>query len=155
MLAALVLALVVPTYGPMPQPSPTPPAVLHMPTAANVATIVNSGSTNTAGYRLTVNENGTVALVQGDVTLKKHVAPEIVTRFFADLRAAAPVDAIPAAMCMKSASFGTTTRVLYRGKVSPDVSCPSPSPLGRALAVDAQSLAGAAGVSMMPRSLQR
>ncbi len=153
MLAALVLALVVPTYGPVPQPSPTPPPVLRLPTAPNVAVIVNSGSTNTAGYQLTVDEDGTVALVQGDVTLKKRVSMQLVMRFFADLRAAGPVDKIPAAMCMKSASFGTATRVLYRGKTSPDVSCPSPSEQGRMLEVDAQSLADAAGVSILPRAL--
>ena len=59
MLAALALALALPTYGPIPQPSPTPPPVLKVPTAPNVALIVNSGSTNTAGYQLTVTEDGT------------------------------------------------------------------------------------------------
>jgi|SRR5579884_1020929 len=152
MLAALALALAVPTYGPVPQASPTPVVVLRVPTAPTVAMVVNSGSTNTAGYQLTVNEDGTTALAQGDVTLRKQIPAALVTRFFADLRAAGPVDKLPAATCMKSASFGTTTHVLYRGKTSPDLSCPSASPQARALAVDAQSLADAAGVSMLPRA---
>src|SRR5581483_1779688 len=116
---ALALALAVPTYGPVPQASASPPTVLRVPTAANVAMIVNSGSTNTAGYQLTVNEDGTAALVQGDVTLKKQIPALLVRRFFDDLRAAGPVDALQAGACMKSASFGTTTRILYRGKTSP------------------------------------
>ncbi|HZO93974.1 MAG TPA: hypothetical protein VFB22_09380 [Candidatus Baltobacteraceae bacterium] len=149
---ALALALAVPTYGPVPQASASPPTVLRVPTAANVAMIVNSGSTNTAGYQLTVNEDGTAALVQGDVTLKKQIPALLVRRFFDDLRAAGPVDALQAGACMKSASFGTTTRILYRGKTSPDVSCPSPSAQTRALAVDAHSLADAAGVSILPRA---
>jgi hypothetical protein len=155
MLPALVLALALPTYGPVPQPSASAPAVLRIPTAPNVALIVNSGSTNTAGYQLTVFEDGTTALVQGDVTLRKRAPAQLVARFFADVRAAGPLDAIPAGMCMKSASFGTTTRVMYRGKTSPDISCPSPSAQARALAVDVQSLADAAGVSIVPRQLNR
>jgi hypothetical protein len=51
---------------------------------------------------------------------------------------------------MKSASFGTSMVIVYRGKTSPDISCPGTS---RALQQDALALADAAGVSLMARPL--
>ena len=56
------------------------------------ALIVNSGSTNRAGYRLRVYANGWTALQQGDVPVRKRVPAALVERFFADLKAAAPLD---------------------------------------------------------------
>jgi len=149
MLVALLLALAIPTYGPMPAPSPSAPGYLRVPNVATEALIVDSGSTNRAAYRLRVSADGTTALQQGDVPIQKHVAAALVNRFFADLRAAGPLDQLSAARCMKSASFGSTTQIGYLGKMSPDVTCPG-SPAMRTLEVDAQALADAAGVSMMP-----
>jgi hypothetical protein len=155
--ALLALAFALPTYGPVPDPSgsPTPvPAYLRVPAGGEEALIVNSGSTNRAGYRLRVYADGTTALQQGDVPLRKHVSPQLVKRFFGDLNAAGPLDQIPVAHCMKSVSFGSSTQIAYRGKMSPDLTCPSPSAAARALAVDADALAQAAGVSMLPRPLK-
>lgn len=159
MIAALLasLAFALPTYGPIPEPSgsPSPPAtLLRVPTAENEALIVDSGSTNRAGYRLRVTADGWTALQQGDVPLRKRVSADLVARFFADLRAAGPLDRLRTAHCMKSASFGTTTQIGYRGKLSPDVSCPGTSAAARALSVDATALADAAGVSMLPRPVR-
>jgi hypothetical protein len=55
MLFALLLALAIPTSGPVPAPTPSAPAYLRVPTAPGEALIVNSGSTNRAGYRLRVH----------------------------------------------------------------------------------------------------
>ncbi|HEX3549743.1 MAG TPA: hypothetical protein VHT53_05175 [Candidatus Elarobacter sp.] len=154
MLHALVLLAAIPTYGPIPAASGSPspvPAYLRVPTTAGEALIVDSGSTNRAGYRLRVYADGTTALQQGDVPIRKHVSETLVKRFFADLEAAGPLDRLPAGTCMKSASFGSVTRVGYRGALSPDVTCPSSSTAERALAVDVTALASAAGVSMLPR----
>jgi hypothetical protein len=154
MLAALVfvLALAVPTYGPVPVPSESPPVPgARIPTGPDEALIVNSGSTNRAGYRLRVYADGTTALQQGDVSLRKRVSLTLVQRFFGDLRAAGALDALPRGSCMKSTSFGSSTYVGYRGTMSPDVSCPSGSTAARALAVDADALAAAAGVSLLVR----
>jgi hypothetical protein len=52
---------------------------------------------------------------------------------------------------MKSSSFGSTTQIGYLGKMSPDVSCPG-GPAMRKLQIDAEALADAAGVSMLPRA---
>ena len=153
MLLALVLAFAVPTYGPIPDPSGSPsppPAYLRVPVTDGEALIVDSGSTNRAGYRLRVYATGWTALQQGDVPIKKRVSAALVKRFFADLRAAGPLDRIAVMRCMKSVSFGSSMQIGYRGKLSPDLSCPSASSRARALAVDAAALAEAAGVSMLP-----
>lgn len=155
MLLALILAAI-PTYGPMPSVSPAPPpAYLRVPTSGDEALIVNSGSTNSAGYRLRVYASGWTALQQGDVAVKKRVAAALIARFFADLNAAGPLDRLPTARCMKSVSFGSSTQVGYRGKMSPDLSCPSSAPAVRALAIDTSALADAAGVSMLPVTVPR
>jgi hypothetical protein len=149
MLLALLLALAIPTYGPIPAPTSSAPAYLRVPTVATEALIVDSGSTNRAGYRLRVSADGTTALQQGDVPIKKHVSAALVNRFFADLKAAGPLDRLTAARCMKSTSFGSATQVGYLGKMSPDLTCPGTAAM-RTLEVDAQALADAAGVTMMP-----
>jgi hypothetical protein len=150
MLLALVLA-VIPTYGPLPSASPAPPAAyLRVPVTGGEALIVDSGSTNRAGYRLRVYASGWSALQQGDVAIKKHLPVELVKRFFADLNAAGPLDRLPTARCMKSISFGSSTRVAYRDKMSPDLACPSSAPAVRALAIDVSAVTAAAGVSMIP-----
>jgi len=157
MLLALILAFAVPTYGPVADPSGSPappPASLRVPVTAGEALIVDSGSTNRAGYRLRVYADGWTALQQGDVPIRKRVSASLVKRFFADLRAAGPLDRISVMRCMKSISFGSAMQIGYRGKLSPDLSCPSSSNAGRALAIDAAALASAAGVSMLPRPLK-
>jgi hypothetical protein len=149
-----LLAFAIPTYGPMPAPSPTPPAAyLRVPTVPGEALIVDSGSTNRAGYRLRVYADGWTALQQGDVAARKRVPAALVARFFADLRAAGPLDALPAVHCMKSVSFGSSRSIGYRGKMSPDLTCPSRSAAARTLDVDTDALADAAGVSLLPRPL--
>ncbi|HZW52489.1 MAG TPA: hypothetical protein VFF00_00580, partial [Candidatus Elarobacter sp.] len=108
--ALLALVFALPTYGPVPEPSgsPTPPPTyLRVPTVPGEALIVDSGSTNRAGYRLRVYADGTTALQQGDVPLRKRVSPELVKRFFGDLNAAGPLDRLTVMHCMKSMSFGS------------------------------------------------
>lgn len=153
MLLALLLAFAIPTYGPMPADSPAPPpAYLRVSDSAAEALIIDSGSTNREGYRLRVYATGWTALQQGDVPVKKRVPAALVKRFFADLEAAGPVDRIPVMRCMKSVSFGSSMQIGYRGKLSPDLTCPTSSSPGRALEVDAGALAQAAGVTMLPRT---
>ena len=156
MIHALLLAVALPTYGPIAQPSPSgnPVPGMRVPVAAGEALIVNSGSTNRAGYRLRVYDTGWTSLQQGDIPLRKRVSLALVKRFFADLRAAGPLDELQVARCMKSMSFGSSTQIAYRGKTSPDVSCGGTSQAVRALEADAIALADAAGVSMLPRTVR-
>jgi hypothetical protein len=113
--------------------------------------IVNSGSTNFQGFSLSLSEDGEAKLKQGNSTSRRYLPQTFAARLFADLRAAGALDALPSSRCMKSASFGATTRILYRGKTSPDISCPSPNPLLRRLAIDVMSVLEAANISTIPR----
>jgi predicted GNAT family acetyltransferase len=140
-----------PLYGPVNQPPAALPAGVKMPTSANVALIVRSSSTNTAGYRLWVFTDGRTRLEQGSLPLNGHVSKQLVERFFTDLAATGPVDGITARRCMKSMSFGTSLTIAYRGRVSPDLSCPGTA---RALETDALSLADAAGVTLVSRPMR-
>jgi hypothetical protein len=123
---------------------------VRMPNATT-ACIVNSGSTNTLGFTLTLAENGAATLEQGNSTQQKQLSTAIVGRFFAALRGSGPLDALPATQCIKSASFGTTTRIFYGGKASPDISCLSPNPLVQELASEATALLVAAGAKVVLR----
>ncbi len=116
------------------------------------AVIVNSGSTNSAGYKIVLSSNG-----KATVTAQSHsgtpsgavksftVANATATRFFADLAAArsAKLATVP---CMKSASFGTSTRVTWQGWVSSDLECPANGPVGEALVKDLEAIRQAAGI---------
>jgi hypothetical protein len=121
------------------------------PLDATHAVIVNSGSTNFQGFSLIVSQDGEAKLKQGDSTSQTDLPQTLTTRLFADLRAAGALDALPASRCMKSASFGTTTRIFYRGKASPDISCSSPNPLLGRLAIDVMSILDAANINSIPR----
>ena len=155
MLHAALLALAVsalPTYGPIPAPSDAP-LPFPVPTGANEALIVNSGSTNTQGYRIFVRSDGSVslALALGDgAGAPRRVAKTLVTRFLGDLRAAGNLAKLAGRPCVKSVSFGSSTRVSYRGMTSPDLSCPA-SVRARALSIDAAAIAnGGGGVTSLP-----
>jgi hypothetical protein len=165
MLSAVVLAFALaqaaPSESPLPATSPAPAAsaLPQRPSSAaavttasdpSLAVIVNSGSTNAAGYVLRVRANGWTTLEQAGATRHKRVDGALAARFLADLRAAGPLDALPRALCMKSVSFGSVTTVSYRGARSPDVSCPGSSAVETTLGADVDALRDAAGVSSRP-----
>jgi len=130
---ALLLALVLlPSPAALPSPTPTLNAV-----------IVNSGSTNLAGYRIEVAPDGHALVTQGTATRSVTIAAQLATQLYADLAAAGPLDALPTQPCMKSASFGSRTTLAYKTKTSADLQCGQLSPAGRALAADAAAIAQA------------
>lgn len=103
-------------------------------TQKRTAEIVNSGSTNFAGYRIVVHETGHVKYVPGkgraamgmpDKETETDIPADLAKKFFADLQQAAPLSKLPVPHCMKSASFGTVTTVKMGGQQSPDLSCSS------------------------------
>jgi hypothetical protein len=114
------------------------------------ATIVNSGSTNTMGYTIEVRSDGT-----GSVTIQRgsaktfHLANGVDVKFFADL-AAARATLTPAGGCIKSASFGTSTRIAWQGWTSPDLECPAPNAKLSALIDDLHLIRQAAGIGAPP-----
>lgn len=102
--------------------------------ATDSALIINSGSTNTAGFRIEVSQSGdatyTPAARRGgqlpeaqNKPATRQVPSAAVKKFFADIEAAKPLTSLPRGACMKSASFGTTLVVQYEGQTTPDLSC--------------------------------
>lgn len=92
--------------------------------------IRNSGSTNAPGYTIKVWSDGSTWAVHSGRTgspqgtpVTGHVPESLAREFIEDAREARAKHA-PAARCMKSASFGSVTTVLYHGWTSPDIQCP-------------------------------
>lgn len=95
--------------------------------------IVNSGSTNRAGFRIVVDRSGNAEFTatprrlgpqqEQAAPIRKTVARALIDRFYADLTTAKPFSSLPAAHCMKSASFGSVLRVDFGGEQTPDLSC--------------------------------
>lgn len=96
--------------------------------AGDSAVIVNSGSTNTAGFRIVVERSGKASRSETRRSTQAQpksikVPKKLVDRFYADLEAARPLSKLPRQACMKSASFGTVLTVELAGDETPDLSC--------------------------------
>ena len=104
-----------------------------MAAEGDLPTIVNSGSTNRAGFRIAVDASG---MAEFTPTTRRGRAPreqagprrqtlpaDVAGRFRADLAAAQPFEALPKVHCMKSASFGSRLTVTLGGNETPDLSC--------------------------------
>jgi len=103
-------------------------------TAVDSAVIVDSGSTNSAGFQVEVSRSSgavytpkprraTQLSEELAKPRKRQVPAPLIKRFFADLEAAGSLPSLPRRGCMKSASFGTTLTVEYRGQQTPDLRC--------------------------------
>jgi hypothetical protein len=101
--------------------------------AASVA-IVNSGSTNAAGFRIVVPRSGDAELTSaprrfgpdsgGKAEPRRRKVPDtLVHDLYSDLDAAKPLSSLPAPRCMKSASFGTRLTIEFGADATPDLSC--------------------------------
>ncbi|HEY6328740.1 MAG TPA: hypothetical protein VI756_05345 [Blastocatellia bacterium] len=112
------------------------------------AEIVNTGSTNFAGYKVIVEESGHARYTPGkgrhfdtaETELEGDLRPETVRKLFADIDAAGPLSKLPPPHCMKSASFGTSTFIEVGEDRSPDLSCSSGNKIMDALYKDAQTI---------------
>jgi hypothetical protein len=102
--------------------------------ASDMAVITDSGSTNTAGFRIEVSRSGEAVyaatarrrgqLSEEQTKPRSHQIPgNLVKQFFADLDDAKSLSTLPGGGCMKSASFGTTLTVEYHDQKSPDLRC--------------------------------
>jgi hypothetical protein len=128
------------------------------------AVIRNTGSTNFSGYSIKVRSDGSTSAVHTnrigtpiDAPQTGHVDPRLAQTFLRDAQQARK-NRLPAPQhCMKSASFGTTTVVLYHGWTSPDLECPANDGFTVALAADAHKIAAALKLQGLPaaHSLQR
>jgi hypothetical protein len=118
------------------------------------AVIVNSGSTNKAGFRIVVERSGNAEYAaiprglnpqpaQPESTKTAHgpVPDALVQRLYSDLEAAKPLASLPQPRCMKSASFGFRLTIELGSLETPDLSCgDGNSPKLRALIRDANEI---------------
>lgn len=101
-----------------------------------LAMIVNSGSTNRAGFRVTIGQSGAAEWTstprklgspgqrqEQPETIQRTLPRATVDRFFADLATAKPLTSLPPAHCMKSVSFGSTLTITFGAEQTPDLSC--------------------------------
>lgn len=88
-------------------------------------TIVNSGSTNAAGYTIVVHPDYSSDVVVGGVGLgeRKTVGPAQARWLFAKVREASPLDEIPGGACVKSMSFGFRLTITYAHRTTGDLAC--------------------------------
>jgi len=122
----------------------------YLPVPKGAAVILNTGSTNTSGYRIVVQRNGNAEYITDVTRAKAQLPTSIGSKFFGDLHAAAPLQNLQHAACMKSISFGTSLFVWWNHSRSPDLSCPADA-RGRALASDARAVASALHIPGAPR----
>jgi hypothetical protein len=101
---------------------------------AQTVTIVNSGSTNTAGFQIVVEKSGEAEYTarprrfgfdknQAPKTIQKTIPKSLAERLYSDVDAARPLASLPPRHCMKSASFGTRLTLQAGDDESPDLSC--------------------------------
>jgi hypothetical protein len=98
-----------------------------------LATILQSGSTNARGYKVTIYKDGSAMAEIGAAATALHSEPAQIQQFGtgtvqtgklqALLTQIGDVSAIPTGHCMKSVSFGTRTEISYQGKTSGDLQC--------------------------------
>ena len=123
-------------------PRPVTPDGQAMPAAGqetehgvegNLATILQSGSTNTRSYKVVIHNDGSAtAEISGAPAIRKSepatsqqfppgtINTKIMRRLLAEI---GDVGKIPTWGCAKSASFGTRTQIAYAGKTSGDLQC--------------------------------
>ena len=66
------------------------PSVPYLPVPKGAAVILDTGSTNTLGYRIVVRQSGEAEYINGPKRAMAEVPPSLSTRFFKDLQAAMP-----------------------------------------------------------------
>jgi len=155
-LLALVLAQAIPLGSPAPSAAPATPA--SAPSSAATmpawtpedAVIQNSGSTNAAGYTIVVRRDGGAEIDQAGVVSHAALARPQTEWLFAKLQADDPVSSLVSGHCMRSMSFGSTTRVTYRGATTGDLGCTF-DPSGRELKRTIDVIAAQLGIAQRPR----
>ena len=123
--------------------------------AENVqATIIDTGSTNRPDLQITIDANGNArAESRGVEPHAVELNSRLCRRFLSSLQSAAPLSALPAAHCMKSASFGSRLFIEYNGERTPDLSCPVQSdPKVDDLKKQATEIMATAKAALRPRS---
>jgi len=99
---------------------------------AQSVTIINSGSTNTGGFQITVDKSGKAVYTSKPQGVDRSAAPKVIRktipkslreRLYLDVMAASPLSLLPPQRCVKSVSFGTRLTIGFEDDISPDLSC--------------------------------
>lgn len=109
--------------------------------------IVNSGSTNTLGFTINVAADGGSMLTMQRQMKTFQVSTATLKKLLNDLAAAKKASTSPGSGCIKSASFGSATRITWQGWTSPDLECPASNPQTAALIDDVHAVREAAGIA--------
>ncbi|HEY7981464.1 MAG TPA: hypothetical protein VID19_08245 [Candidatus Eremiobacteraceae bacterium] len=125
------------------------PAVPYLPVPRGAAVILNTGSTNTLGYRVVIQRSGAAEYINGPKRATAVVPASLTTHFFADVQAAMPLLAHTATTCMKSASFGSSLFVWWKGSRSGDLTCPAGDTIASDVAKIAQALNLSTGLRLV------
>jgi hypothetical protein len=94
-----------------------------------LATITQSGCTNTCGYNVEIHTDGsatavTIGTINSLVTKQDFPAGTIDAKPLQDLlKEIGDVSTIPIGFCPKPVSFATTTKITYANKTSGDLQC--------------------------------
>ncbi|MBV8264276.1 MAG: hypothetical protein JOY87_10675 [Candidatus Eremiobacteraeota bacterium] len=139
--ALIVAGLLAGSQGAHAQPPSGPRVPPYLPIPAGAAVIMDTGSTNSIGYRIVIQPEGSLEYVAGEQRATASVSADLARAFFSHLTDAAPLDRLPSTLCMKSVSFGSSLYVWWwaHGR-SPDLLCPT-NVRGAALRDDAQQIA--------------
>src|SRR5689334_15359332 len=88
---------------------------------SDTATIIDSGSTNRAGFHIDVKRSGLAEMISGESgkPIQRHLPSSVTQRFYADLEAAKPISSLPVIHCMKSASFGSSLTIAIGNEQTP------------------------------------
>jgi hypothetical protein len=102
-------------------------------TEGDLATIIQSGSTNTRPYKVVIHTDGSATAEIGGRSSAVRLEPARLQQFPPGtvdaktllhlLTEIADVSKIPTRNCAKSVSFGTRTEISYAGKTSGDLQC--------------------------------
>ena len=129
----------------------------------NVVSIINSGSTNTAGFLIKVQRSGKASWSLTGRLGGRYADPAsrggegqladaLTKQLFDDVESAMPLTQFPDKGCAKSRSFGYTISVRYLGQWSPDLTCKMTEPKLIQLKGDMQEICKTLHVgNQMPR----
>ncbi len=102
-------------------------------TEGDLASIIQSGSTNTRPYKVVIHTDGSATAEIGGTSSAVRIEPPRLQQFppgtvdtktlLRLLTEIADVSKIPTRNCAKSVSFGTRTEISYAGKTSGDLEC--------------------------------
>ncbi len=108
--------------------------------------IIDSGSTNFPGLTVKLKKSGPQAVIEPASGAQQTITLDqtLCARLKKDLKAAGPLNELPANHCMKSVSFGASLFIEQEGVRSPDLSCRQTDSRAASLKQDASDILSAA-----------